>query len=221
MKIYISKEGQSTGPFTLPQINAFINLGRLKENDYAWYEGCPSWIRIKDVYGVRLDSSTSTTQRDIRPPIVYPTRLKVSSSVKNPPKATRPTFTKRVVCRICEVGELARSVLPRFSGSLGLMGWISLVIGISCLGALTLALMPMNYIPTGTTPVSIMINGTQSLSIDSNNWLKFINGSQRMILAQWQFLLLTSFFSIVLFAILRSKKQVLQCRHCESVVPIE
>ena len=221
MNIYITKEGQRTGPFTLPQINAFINIGRLNENDYAWHEGCPAWIRVKDVHGVRLHSSKKEPLKQATKPRLIRPEPRTSNPRREPLKTSRTSFRKRVICRICEAGELAKSVLPRFSGSLSLLGYFLLVMGISSLGVLILAATPLEFFRSDTSPVTIVINGSQLLHVDSNQWVKFIAASRRMILSQWQFLLLTSFSSIILYSILQSKKQVLQCSHCESVVPIE
>ena len=221
MNIYLSKAGQHTGPFTLPQINAFINIGRLKENDYAWYAGCPTWVRVKDVHGVRLNSSKKETPIESKELRLIRPEPQTSNPRSEPFKTSRTSFRKRVICRICEAGELTKSVLPRFSGSLSFLAYFLLIIGIACIGALIFAVSPLDFFRSDTSPVTIVINGSQLLDVDSNQWVKFITASRRMILSQWQFLLLTSFSGIILYSILQSKKQVLQCSHCESVVPIE
>jgi hypothetical protein len=50
--LYVHKDGQQTGPFTVAQIKASLQAGQLSTNDYVWYEGISDWIRLSSVPGI-------------------------------------------------------------------------------------------------------------------------------------------------------------------------
>ena len=52
MQIYIYRDGQQFGPFTLDQINQGLAAGQLLPNDFAFYEGLPQWIPLSQIQGV-------------------------------------------------------------------------------------------------------------------------------------------------------------------------
>jgi hypothetical protein len=45
-QIFIYRDGQDQGPYTLEQVQACLIIGTLKANDFAWYEGIPDWIPL-------------------------------------------------------------------------------------------------------------------------------------------------------------------------------
>ncbi len=51
MQIYIAKEGQQLGPYTIEQINAEAAAGRIKATDLAWVQGWTAWQPVSTVPG--------------------------------------------------------------------------------------------------------------------------------------------------------------------------
>jgi len=49
--IYIHKDGQQTGPFTLAQIRARLKDGQLQATDHAWYQGAAEWTTLSAIPG--------------------------------------------------------------------------------------------------------------------------------------------------------------------------
>ena len=58
MKIHITKDGQTYGPYTLNEVNAALAGGELSPDDLAWHEGAPGWIMLGAVDGVVTPHST-------------------------------------------------------------------------------------------------------------------------------------------------------------------
>ena len=54
MQIYINRDGQQFGPFTLDQVNQGLAAGQLLPNDFAFYEGLQQWTPLVQIQGVVL-----------------------------------------------------------------------------------------------------------------------------------------------------------------------
>ena len=52
MQIYINRDGQQFGPFTLDQVNQGLATGQLLPNDFAFYEGLQQWTPLDQIQGV-------------------------------------------------------------------------------------------------------------------------------------------------------------------------
>jgi len=52
MQIYINRDGQQFGPFTLDQVNQGLAAGQLLPNDFAFYEGLQQWTPLSQIQGV-------------------------------------------------------------------------------------------------------------------------------------------------------------------------
>src|SRR4051812_42419692 len=52
MQIYVGKDGQQLGPFTLEEINRKLADGTFSASDLAWYEGAAGWAPLSGVPGV-------------------------------------------------------------------------------------------------------------------------------------------------------------------------
>ena len=61
MNIYLIKNGQNAGPYTINEVQSRLNSGAYAENDLAWYEGCGDPISLSEVLR-RVVSSTVKTQ---------------------------------------------------------------------------------------------------------------------------------------------------------------
>ncbi len=52
MNIYLSKDGQQTGPFPLEEVKRKLAAGEILPTQLAWYQGAPGWGPISSVPGV-------------------------------------------------------------------------------------------------------------------------------------------------------------------------
>src|ERR1051325_7254430 len=49
MEIYISRGGQSYGPYPLDQVRAWLASGQLHPNDLACYTGASNWVSLSSL----------------------------------------------------------------------------------------------------------------------------------------------------------------------------
>ena len=54
MQIYIARNNNKYGPFTLEVIQSQLSSGKLIGSDLAWYEGAPAWIPLAQVPGLKI-----------------------------------------------------------------------------------------------------------------------------------------------------------------------
>lgn len=52
MQIYITRDGQRLGPYSVEEINAQLAAGTVSATDLAWYEGVTNWIPLSSVPGI-------------------------------------------------------------------------------------------------------------------------------------------------------------------------
>ena len=52
MNIYVSRDGQTFGPYTRDQANQFIGTGQLLATDFALYEGESEWKSLGVLLGI-------------------------------------------------------------------------------------------------------------------------------------------------------------------------
>ncbi len=48
MQVYINREGQQYGPFSIDQVNQALAQGSLLPSDLAWHEGAPNWVPLSN-----------------------------------------------------------------------------------------------------------------------------------------------------------------------------
>jgi len=72
MQLYIHRNGEKTGPYSLDDVRAYLNAGSFQPNDLAWYEGASDWAPLVSIPG--LFSSTPP------PPLPRPLPAIASSS---------------------------------------------------------------------------------------------------------------------------------------------
>jgi protein TonB len=51
MNIFITKNGQQIGPYSLQELNARLALDEISGDDLCWYEGCEDWIPVSQLPG--------------------------------------------------------------------------------------------------------------------------------------------------------------------------
>jgi hypothetical protein len=57
MQIFVQKDGQQLGPYTLDQVNEYLAQGSLQATDPAWHEGLADWCPLNQIAGV-VDASS-------------------------------------------------------------------------------------------------------------------------------------------------------------------
>ena len=51
MQVYLSSNGQRTGPHSLESIQSWLQSGEINLTNPAWFEGCSSWVTVADIPG--------------------------------------------------------------------------------------------------------------------------------------------------------------------------
>jgi hypothetical protein len=49
MAVYVAKDGQPTGPFSMQQLSAMVAQGSVSASDLAWHEGVTGWIPVAEL----------------------------------------------------------------------------------------------------------------------------------------------------------------------------
>ena len=108
MQIYVGKNGQQLGPFSLEEINRKLADGTFAGTDLAWYEGAAGWAPLSGVAGV----------------VIPPT----SPAAPAPSPAPTPTPTYVQPAAVAPVRPNASIVqpAPRGTGTLSMVTWILL-----------------------------------------------------------------------------------------------
>jgi uncharacterized RDD family membrane protein YckC len=64
-EIYVRRNGERAGPFTLEEINRHLAAGALDLVDQAWSEGSPGWKPLSSIPGVIVPGGASSTAMPI------------------------------------------------------------------------------------------------------------------------------------------------------------
>lgn len=59
MQIYINRDGQQFGPFTIEQVNEGLAAGQLLPTDFAFFEGLPQWTPLNQIQGVVIPGAAT------------------------------------------------------------------------------------------------------------------------------------------------------------------
>jgi len=75
MQLYICRGKSPLGPLSLENVRQQLSLGLISRNTPAWYEGCPTWVRLADINGVFPKAARATpiaiTDAFARPPLPH------------------------------------------------------------------------------------------------------------------------------------------------------
>ena len=63
LEIYISRDGQQFGPYTIADLEADLNAGNIVKTDLAWYEGAPDWIPVSELPGLYKQKTPAAAAR--------------------------------------------------------------------------------------------------------------------------------------------------------------
>jgi hypothetical protein len=73
MQIYIGKNGQQLGPFSLEEVNRKLAEGAFTGADLAWYEGAAGWAPLSGVAGIVVPQAPVSTPAPTPTPTPTPT----------------------------------------------------------------------------------------------------------------------------------------------------
>ena len=68
MEIYLHQNGERSGPYTLQNLQAWLEAGQLTVADAAWFEGCSDWVTVQDVPGIMLPGGDHLVNVSTVPP---------------------------------------------------------------------------------------------------------------------------------------------------------
>jgi formylglycine-generating enzyme len=68
MEIYLHQDGERSGPYTLENLQAWLEAGQLTVADAAWFEGCSDWVTVQDVPGIMLPGGDHLVNVSTVPP---------------------------------------------------------------------------------------------------------------------------------------------------------
>ena len=97
MNLFVSRDGQTFGPYTLEQANQYLQAGQLLPNDYALFEGQTEWKSLQELLlsesGAGHGSITETTsvEASVAP---SPAENQSSPQTLSKPKASKPSGKK-------------------------------------------------------------------------------------------------------------------------------
>src|SRR5436190_6265970 len=96
MQIYVGKNGQQLGPFSLEEINRKLADGAFAGTDLAWYEGAAGWAPLSGVAGVVIPGTSPATPAPspipapVQPAAIAPVPVRPNASIVQPaPRGTR------------------------------------------------------------------------------------------------------------------------------------
>src|SRR5256714_1949822 len=107
MQIYVGKNGQQLGPFSLEEVNRKLTDGTFAATDLAWYEGAAGWAPLAGVAGVVLPQASPATPAPAPAPMPSPAQ---------PASAVAPVRPNAPIVQPA----------PRGTGTLSLVTWILL-----------------------------------------------------------------------------------------------
>jgi uncharacterized RDD family membrane protein YckC len=77
MQIYIKRNGQRFGPYSLEEINRLLAAGTVNPSELAWHEAAPGWKPLFSIAGVLLPGAASART------------ISIAIATPNPPEAPR------------------------------------------------------------------------------------------------------------------------------------
>ncbi len=104
MQVFINKDGQQYGPYTLDQVNEYLVQGSLQATDPAWHEGMADWCPLNQIAGVVDASSPAPPAFDpaaFNPNAAAPPAA-VQSDVPSPTPDVSPVMAGAVTCPGCQ-----------------------------------------------------------------------------------------------------------------------
>src|SRR6476620_4238716 len=98
MQIYVGKNGQQLGPFSLEEVNRKLADGTFAGTDLAWYEGAAGWAPLSGVAGVAVPLAAGVAPKPAPTPAPAPVQPVLVAPVRpNAPIVQRPKGNTRTL----------------------------------------------------------------------------------------------------------------------------
>src|SRR3954468_15981286 len=117
MQIYVGKNGQQLGPFTLDEVISKLADGTFVGTDLAWFEGAAGWAPLSGVPGITIRPAPAAA--------VTPAPVPTPSRVVSPTPASAPMRPNASIVQPPRGG----------AGVLGIVSWvlIGITLVVSCI----------------------------------------------------------------------------------------
>ena len=111
MQVYIDRNGQRFGPYSVEEINCYLAEGSLLPSDQAWYDGEMDWKPLTQVAGVIASSPTplseewNTTEKPtepLPPAIIHSTTEKPTIEAPEEGK-TKESSSWKIIAKIAAI----------------------------------------------------------------------------------------------------------------------
>jgi hypothetical protein len=88
MQIFIHRDEEDFGPYTVEEAQHYIASGQLLREDYSWYEGAPDWMPLEEIPGVVPPEARP--RRNTGLPAWIPPRREKDPGLARPSPQSRP-----------------------------------------------------------------------------------------------------------------------------------
>lgn len=102
MQIYLARNNEQAGPYTLEQVNSMLASGQVVLSDLAWHEGLDNWQPLGQLTGGRLHYSTSGSSGS---PFSSAAVVQPSSPVSTPVNLSKTMANASTTAPIASVGK--------------------------------------------------------------------------------------------------------------------
>jgi hypothetical protein len=127
MQIYVGKNGQQLGPFSIEEVNHKLADGTFAASDLAWYEGAAGWAPLSSVAGVVIPPAAVVTPVPApvpapppKPAPVAPAPIRPNASIVQSAQPARSTKILAVISWVLMGITLVISFIP----FLGCGAWV-------------------------------------------------------------------------------------------------
>jgi hypothetical protein len=160
MQIYVGKNSQQLGPFSLEEVNRKLADGTFAGTDLGWYEGAAGWAALSSLPGVVIPAPAGTTPAPlptpVRPAPVTPpqpapavTPVRANVPIVQPPRSATRTLS------LVSWGLLAFTFLVSLIPVVGCGAWLVMGIPVA-LTAIILGIIMLSRGGTGAGILSII-----------------------------------------------------------------
>jgi sulfatase modifying factor 1 len=69
MELFLFQNGERIGPYTLDELQGWLDAGQVSSSDSVWFEGCEDWVTIREIPGIRISGMAGhAIDADLVPP---------------------------------------------------------------------------------------------------------------------------------------------------------
>lgn len=107
MQIYLARNNEQAGPYSLEQVNQMLANGQVVLDDLAWHEGMPQWKRLGELTGDQLFYqpviNSSSTHQLAQQSINLDKNTAQQPTVKTGSLSDLASVNKRILAKIIDV----------------------------------------------------------------------------------------------------------------------